>query len=81
VAHVDNLDKDIGGLFLLILHNDIYVGNFRNKIHPTAIKINDISLECPHRTPSWLEASHFLDCPHWIPRWHHVEALKGASNS
>jgi hypothetical protein len=25
VAHVDNLDKDIGGLFLLILHNDIGV--------------------------------------------------------
>jgi hypothetical protein len=23
VAHVDNLDKDIGGLFLLILHNGI----------------------------------------------------------
>jgi hypothetical protein len=22
-AHVDNLDKDIGGLFLLILHNGI----------------------------------------------------------
>jgi hypothetical protein len=23
VAHVDNLDKNIGGLFLLILHNGI----------------------------------------------------------
>jgi hypothetical protein len=23
VVHVDNLDKDIVGLFLLILHNDI----------------------------------------------------------
>jgi hypothetical protein len=38
------------------------VGNFRNKIHPTSIKINDIVLECPHRTHTWLhvEASLFL---------------------
>jgi hypothetical protein len=53
--------------------NDI-VGDFRNKIHPTAIKIN-VSLECPHKTLRWLhvEAS---DCPPRIPRWLHVEASK-----
>jgi hypothetical protein len=55
-----------------------YVGNFRNKIHPTTIKINDIFLECPHRTHRWLsmEASLFLDYPPGIPRWLHVEASK-----
>jgi hypothetical protein len=40
VEHADNLDKDVGGLFLLILI--MAYGNFRNKIHPTATKINDI---------------------------------------
>jgi hypothetical protein len=60
MTHVDNLDKDIGGLFLLILHNGIGA-NFRNKIHPMTIKIKDIFLECTHMTPMWLhvEASLF----------------------
>jgi hypothetical protein len=39
-----------------------YVGNFRNNIHSTAIKINDNFSECPNRTHRWLsmEASLFL---------------------
>jgi hypothetical protein len=53
-----------------------YVGNFRNNIHLTAIKINDILLECPHRTSMWLHVEVFLDCPPRIPKWLHKEASK-----
>jgi hypothetical protein len=42
VAHVKNLDKDIyKGCFCYFFIME-QVGNFRNKIHPTTIKINDI---------------------------------------
>jgi hypothetical protein len=41
------------------------------------IKINDIFLECPHRTPKRLHVETYLfffDRPPRIPRWLHVEA-------
>jgi hypothetical protein len=79
VEHADNLDKDVGGLFLLILIM-AYVVILETKYILRLLK-SMIFFKCPHRTSKWLHVEAPLFFRLWmILRWLHVEASKGDSN-